>query len=90
MHNFYKMGVVSFAGAVSPFVWLIIVLSVWEGVWKGLALWRSGRSNQIIWFVFLFLFNTAGILPIVYLIFFSRRKNTKTSSRSSRSKPRRR
>ncbi|HDP73937.1 MAG TPA: hypothetical protein ENN46_03225 [Candidatus Woesearchaeota archaeon] len=49
------------------------VLMVWEAVWKGIGLWKSGRNNQLIWFIFIFIFNTMGILPIVYLAFFQRK-----------------
>ncbi len=55
------------------FLWLIPVL-IWEMVWKGIALWRAGRNNQIEWFVVLLLVNTIGILPIVYLTYFQKKK----------------
>lgn len=48
--------------------WLI-PLMIWEMVWKGIALWKAGRNNQLTWFVCLLIFNTAGILPIVYIYF---------------------
>jgi hypothetical protein len=48
---------------------LLIVLAVWELVWKGLALWRAGRNKQL---------NTAGILEIVYLVFFSHKQLKKS------------
>ena len=52
---------------------LIFVLAVvWEMVWKAIALWRAGRNNQLGWYVALFLLNTLGILPIIYLSFFQR------------------
>jgi Family of unknown function (DUF5652) len=51
----------------SDFVW-IIPLVVWELAWKGVALWRAGQNNQKGWFVALLLINSAGILPIVYLL----------------------
>ena len=47
---------------------------VWEGAWKGVALWRAGRNAHLAWFICLFIFNTVGILPIVYIFAFSRRK----------------
>jgi len=49
---------------------ILILLVIWDAVWKAIALWKSGRNNQLIWFVCIFIFNTAGILPIVYLLFF--------------------
>ena len=42
-------------------------LLMWEGFWKGLALWHSARRDQSVWFVVLIVVNTAGILPIIYL-----------------------
>jgi hypothetical protein len=48
----------------------LILLMLWELVWKAIALWKTGRNNQLAWFVCILIFNTAGILPIVYLLFF--------------------
>jgi len=49
---------------------LLIALAVWELVWKGLALWRAGKNKQLAWFVVMLVLNTAGILEIIYLVFF--------------------
>ncbi len=48
---------------------LILFLVAWEMVWKGIALWKAGTKKQLAWFIVMFIFNTAGILPILYLIF---------------------
>lgn len=53
---------------------LLLVLMVWSAVWKGIALWKSGRNNQLVWFVVMFIINSAGILPIVYLLFFQKKR----------------
>jgi len=47
---------------------LILLLVVWELIWKGMALWKSARLGQTAWFVALLLINSAGILPIIYLL----------------------
>jgi hypothetical protein len=52
---------------------LLPLMSIWELIWKGLALWRAGRNNQPHWFVALLILNTVGILPIVYLKFFQKK-----------------
>jgi len=57
----------------STLYWLIPLL-VWEAVWKGIALWKSGRNNQLKWFIAILLLNTAGILPIVYLKYFQKKQ----------------
>jgi len=49
------------------------LLVAWSAVWKGIALWRSGRNGQLAWFIVMFILNTAGILPIIYLIFFQKK-----------------
>lgn len=45
---------------------LFIVLALWEGVWKLVALWKSARNNHLAWFICIAIFNTIGILPIFY------------------------
>jgi len=55
-------------------LWLAIFLAVaWSMPWKGIALWRAGRNGHLVWFIVLFTFNTAGILPIIYIFAFSRK-----------------
>lgn len=50
--------------------WTIVIVAValWEMAWKGFALWRAGLHRQPGWFVALLVLNTAGILPIIYLL----------------------
>lgn len=51
--------------------WLIIVIAIlalFDSVLKLIALWKSARNNHLVWFICLAIFNTMGILPIVYLI----------------------
>ena len=53
------------------FVWLmpiIIILMIWDTVWKLIAMWKAGRNNHLAWFICLAIFNTIGILPIVYIL----------------------
>ena len=62
-------------------IWVLALpLMIWEAVWKAIALWKSARRNQVVWYVCILIFNTLGILPIVYLIFFqgSKRLEKKT------------
>jgi hypothetical protein len=56
--------------------WFIPLL-VWSAIWKGIALWKCGKKNQLVWFVFVFITNTVGILPIIYLTFFQRKRKKK-------------
>jgi len=56
-------------------MWLVTSLVViWSMVWKGVALWRAGRNAHLGWFIALFIINSLGILPIIYIFAFSRKK----------------
>ena len=57
---------------------LIIVLGIWELVWKLIALWKAGRNNQLGWFICIALINTIGILPIIYILLNKGRKNSES------------
>ena len=57
------------------FIVAIVLLALWDGVWKVIAMWKSARNNQLAWFICLAIFNTAGILPILYILLF---QNTTT------------
>ena len=54
--------------------WLIILLVAWTIPWKGIALWRSARNNQKIWFIIFMIVNTVGILEILYILFWQRKR----------------
>lgn len=56
----------------SPIFYLLLI---WAFIWKGIALWRSARNNQLAWFVALLIVNTLGILEIIYLLIFRKNKN---------------
>ncbi len=56
---------------------LVMILSVWTLVWKGLALWKASKKNSIPWFVIILILNTIGILEILYIFIFSKMKNQK-------------
>jgi len=50
----------------------VVVLAIWDGIWKLIALWKSARNGQLAWFICLAIFNTAGILPILYILRFQK------------------
>lgn len=61
-------------------LWFVPVL-IWDLVWKGIALYKSARNKQDFWFIALLIFNTAGILPIIYILFFQEDKNKHRAER---------
>ncbi len=72
-------------------LWLLAVILVWSIVWKLLALWKSARKKQIIWFIVLAFINTIGILEILYIYVFSEmgKKPVPAPKRKARRKKRR-
>ena len=76
MMNFFgswsNMGMFPFQ--TGAWAWVLAPLTIWSLFWKGLALWRAGRSNQLYWFIALLVINTAGILEIIYLLAFAKDK----------------
>jgi hypothetical protein len=52
---------------ILPFTKAIILIVLWELVWKGLALWYSARNKHTAWYICILIFNTLGILPIIYM-----------------------
>ena len=52
---------------------LIVILVIWDLIWKMIAFWKSARGSQLAWFVCIGIFNTAGILPIIYLLWFQKK-----------------
>jgi len=67
-------------------VWIVgviavLVLIIWETIWKAFGLWNSAKYGDKIWFVFMFILNTGGLLPLIYLLlktdFFKKKKKKK-------------
>lgn len=58
---------------LSAFAWLM-PLVVFDLIAKGFALWKAGRNNHVYWFVALLFINSLGILPLIYLVFFEKKK----------------
>ncbi len=63
------------AGLQIPFdPTFVILFLLWSLVWKGLALWHASQRDERLWFVALLVINTGGILEIIYLFFFAKKK----------------
>ncbi|MCC6448316.1 MAG: hypothetical protein IT215_06500 [Chitinophagaceae bacterium] len=54
------------------FFTILIVVTIWELSWKGVALWKAGRLSHKWWFISIMFFNTLGILPIIYIFFVAK------------------
>jgi len=56
---------------------LLLLAIIWTLIWKGIALWKAVRNYQKNWFVAMLIFQTLGILEILYILFFQKDKNPK-------------
>ncbi len=66
----------------SPLIMLVFVLvMIWSGFWKLLALWKAARKGSVPWFIVLGIVNTIGILEILYVFVFSEMKVSKQKPR---------
>ncbi len=65
----------------STFLIFIIMVAIWDGIWKLVAMWKAARKGSIPWFIILAIINSAGILPILYIFVFSEMKLEKKTGR---------
>ena len=63
--------------------WLLPLIIIWSGIWKAIALWKSARRNDLVWFIILIIFNTLGILEIIYIFIIA--KDSKSEVRNPKS-----
>jgi hypothetical protein len=67
---------------VVTYSWLlpfIIFCALWDITWKLIGMWKAGRNNEPVWFICIALFNTLGILPIIYILMDKKRSESKAS-----------
>ena len=51
-----------------------VLAALWTLPWKGIALWKAARLSDKWWFIAILIINTLGILEILYIFVFSKRK----------------
>jgi len=52
------------------------IIMIWSIIWKGIALWKSAKNDQRNWFLIMLIVNTVGLLEIIYLFGFAKKKLT--------------
>lgn len=55
-------------GWLGLFWFMLIPFLIIDVILRGFALWKSARKKQKIWFITLLVINSAGILPLIYLL----------------------
>ncbi len=61
---------------------VILVITVWDSVWKLTAAYRAANNKHKYWFVFLLMVNSIGILPIIYFITHKRHKQNQRGGKN--------
>ena len=51
-----------------------MLLTIWALAWKGVALWKASQNGSKAWFIALLILNTYGIIEIIYIFYFSKKK----------------
>lgn len=62
-------------------VGLFVVITIWEAVWTGIAMWKSARRKHLVWFIVFFLVNLLAIPEILYIFVFSKMKKKKLAKK---------
>lgn len=63
--------------------YILVIVGIWDVIWKGLALWQAAQHKQRNWFIAIIIVNSVGILPMVYLKFFQTKAKIKKTTRKS-------
>ncbi len=66
---------------------VVVLLSIWGVIWKGIGLWHAGVDRNLLWFVLMFVLNTLGILEIVYIFAISRPRRARLETPPNPSNP---
>jgi len=61
----------------SPLILSLLIISlIWSLPWKGVAMWTAAKHSQKNWFIVILILNTLGILEIIYLFRFAKKRMT--------------
>jgi len=55
----------------------LFLILAWTLPWKGVALWKAVKNSQKGWFIALLILNTLAILEIIYIFYFSKKREPK-------------
>ena len=69
--EYFTMIATDLGMSVGLLMTLLYIFLAWSLTWKFLALWKAARKGSVPWFILLAIFNTVGILPILYIFLFS-------------------
>jgi len=53
---------------------IMLLLIFWTLLWKCYSVWTAAKNNHKKWFIALIIFNTLGILDIIYIFYIAKKK----------------
>lgn len=77
METITATGGLSFTGNEKVDLTIFLLLVIWVTIWKGKAMWVAAKNDSVKWFIALLIFQTLGILDILYIFVFSKIKTSK-------------
>jgi hypothetical protein len=73
--NIYKDLAANWGISSETLIILLAVITIWDLAWRCVAVWKSTKENKPVWSIVFVLFQTIGILPILYIFVFSKMKS---------------
>lgn len=71
-----------FGLSLNSFIIILVVATIWQMIWKGIALWKSAGLRQREWFIAILLINSLGILEMYYIFFVAKKYRVEVEERS--------
>ena len=47
---------------------VLVILFIWETIWKIIGMWKAARNNNLAWFLIIAFVNSLGVLSIFYIL----------------------
>lgn len=54
---------------------ILTIAFLFDFILKGIALWKAGNNKHKGWFIALFIINSIGILPLIYMFVIDKKKS---------------
>ena len=53
---------------------LCLLIILWSLPWKAVSLWKAAKNDDKAWYIALLFINLAGLLSMLYIFYFSKKK----------------
>ncbi len=69
---------------INIFITIVIIIGLWDGVWKLVAMWKAAQRKSKGWYIVLAVINSIGILPIIYLWITKRKEKENNTLKNNK------